>query len=195
MPVTGLPISTNGEPLSLADAKQYLGVDAGYTDEDTLIQGFITAAREYCEKFCNRTFVTSASRSMVFDRFPGWQHHHSHIFRLNYSPVLSVDSITYLDVNGQQQTLDPSVYVVDLNSIAPRIALASGQAWPQTINEINTVVVNYTAGYPDGVPQPIIAAMQLLIGLWYDHRSEGAAPGLTSIPFGVESLLWAYRVA
>lgn len=44
------------EPITLDRAKQYLRVDAA--DDDVLIQGLITAAREYAEGFQNRVFVS-----------------------------------------------------------------------------------------------------------------------------------------
>jgi uncharacterized phage protein (predicted DNA packaging) len=43
------------EPISLQEAKKHLRVE--FDDDDDLIQGLITAAREYAEVFMNRPLV------------------------------------------------------------------------------------------------------------------------------------------
>ncbi len=43
------------EPVSLAEAKAHLRVE--HDDEDKLIQGLISTAREYCEGFQNVTLI------------------------------------------------------------------------------------------------------------------------------------------
>ena len=48
---------TQAEPVSLAEAKQQLRVE--FTEDDTLIQGYITAAREICESFLNVPLVAA----------------------------------------------------------------------------------------------------------------------------------------
>lgn len=48
---------TQTEPVSLAEAKQQLRVE--FTEDDTLIQGYITAAREICESFLNQPLVAA----------------------------------------------------------------------------------------------------------------------------------------
>lgn len=45
------------EPVSLAEAKAQLRVE--FTEDDTLIQGYITAAREICESFLNVPLVAA----------------------------------------------------------------------------------------------------------------------------------------
>lgn len=49
--------------ISLDEAKQHLRVDGD--DEDTLIQGYVDAAVQYCLDHCNRT-VTPPGAELVF---------------------------------------------------------------------------------------------------------------------------------
>lgn len=55
------------EPVSLDEAKLHLRVDL--TDEDTLIDTLIAAAREDCEKFQNRAYI-SQTWELWLDAFP-----------------------------------------------------------------------------------------------------------------------------
>lgn len=50
------PVSTNLEPVSLQDAKDYLRVD--FSDEDNAIQGIITRARAFVETIMERALAT-----------------------------------------------------------------------------------------------------------------------------------------
>jgi uncharacterized phiE125 gp8 family phage protein len=60
------------EPLSLDEAKLHLRVDI--VDDDELITVLIQAAREYCEEFCHRAFITQTWK-LVLDHFPGVADH------------------------------------------------------------------------------------------------------------------------
>lgn len=124
-------------PISLTEAKLHLRVTSSADDE--LITALIRAAREWCELFQNRAFVTQTI-TLTLDRFPN-------VFEIPKPPLQSVSSIKYIDTAGVQQTLDPSVYDVDTVSEPGRIALAYGQSWPSIRGDINSVEVIYVAGY------------------------------------------------
>ena len=74
-------------------------------------------------------------------------------------PLQSVESIQYIDTAGNVQTLAPEDYVVDASSgEIGRVALAWNRFWPITRCSINSVVIQFTAGYGDAaedVPQAI----------------------------------------
>jgi uncharacterized phiE125 gp8 family phage protein len=60
------------EPLSLDEAKLHVRQDS--TADDDLITTLIQAAREYCEDFCHRAFVTQTWQ-LLLDHFPGVADH------------------------------------------------------------------------------------------------------------------------
>lgn len=124
--------------------------------------------------------------------------------RLPCGPVVSIESITYLDRAGDEQTMPDTDYrlLADGSIYAKR--------WPAVTETPESVRIRYFAGYPDRqetpeeggdpvavstVPEPIRQAILLLVGQWFDHReavSVGAAPA--AMPFAVDALLSPYRV-
>ena len=156
-------ITTPTEPVTLAEAKLHLRVDG--TDEDALIQGLISAARETCEDRTEGTVPVTGWR-LTLDTFPD-------AIKLPRPPIVSVESVKYIDTAGVQQTLSPLDYVVDTVSSPGYIVPAFGKAWPETRGHINAVEVEYTAGSATP-PAAIKAWMLLAIGEMFMNR-EGSA--------------------
>lgn len=125
------------EPVSLTEAKLHLRVD--HTADDTLIGSLIRAARQYCENFQNRTYIATTYNLKLS--------HFSDVIELPRSPVMSVNSITYVDSGGTTQTVSSSVYELDTYQEPNAIVLKYGQIWPNTRGARNDITVNYTAGY------------------------------------------------
>ena len=84
------------EPISLTEAKDHLRIDG--TDEDTYLATIITAARKYCEQYCNRAFITQTWKQYPDDFSDG--------MKLSINPVQSVTSITYYDEDGNYHRKD-----------------------------------------------------------------------------------------
>lgn len=208
------------EPISLAEAKSHLREDGD--EQDSLIQMFITAARQQAEMITRRALVTQQWK-MVIDRFPSPEMNVSsanwygpqwgispgplstyvpdnktgyEIF-LPLPPLQSVESIVYIDQLGEPQTLPNTEYKVDAFSEPARIVPAFGKGWPATRNEIAAVEVNFTAGYgnADDVPAGIKSWMLMRIGALYENREEiivGRRLVSIDLPF-VNRLLDPYR--
>ena len=187
---TKLFLAPTEEPLTVEQVKDHLRVDG--TDQDIWIEERIVAAREYCEGFQNRAYITQ-----TWDLYLDWFSCGDCCIKIPKPPLVSVTSITYLDTAGVSQTLAASTYKVDTVSELGRIALAYGQSWPSTYDEINTVVIRFVAGYgaAAAVPKRVTQAMYLLIGHWFENR-ETVLTGTISkeVEFSVESLLWQERV-
>ena len=193
------------EPLSLSEAKAHLRVDIA--DDDTYIAALIAAARIYAEKETGRSLITQQWQ-LVHDSFPGpsmlgipagvrWSLP-GHAILLDRSPVISVETIKYLDMSGTLQTMPSTDYVVDLNSEPARITPVFGKIWPITLPQIGAVKVDFTAGYGNAsaVPQGIKTWMLLRIGTLYENREEVAVMTrgkIEPLPF-VDHLLDGYRV-
>ena len=193
------------EPVSLEEAKAHCRVDLA--DDDTLIEDLIVAARETLELETARSFLTT-QWAMGIDRFPGcgygqpFLNWHTSGVRSNRqqialprSPVQSVDSITYLDTDGAEQTLSTDVYGVKLSEPA-KIYLKPYQPWPSTYDVPGAVTINFTAGWQDTteVPAGLKAAIRLLVGHYNEQREATIERSIQEIPLGVERLLWLYRV-
>lgn len=144
-------------------------VNSGGSDDEYIFD-LINTSRDYCEKWQNRAYI-SQTLEMRMDRFPC----HSGIIQLPRANALSVTSITYIDSNGDSQTLSTSIYDVDIFSKPARITEAFNQVWPNTRRIVNAVTVTYVAGYGTtraDVLGTIKAAMKLLMGHWFENREE-----------------------
>ncbi len=178
------------EPVSLDEAKAHLRVTT--TDEDAYIASLITAAREWCEGFQQRAYITQAHK-LTLDRWPCGR-----AIYLPRPPLQSVTSIVYTDSEGAQYTIEAKSYIVDTDAEPGRIVLAYGASWPSvTLRPAAGVEITYVAGYGDAsdVPQKVKQAMLLLVGHWYEQREAVLAGSISKeIEFAVHSLLWQDRV-
>jgi len=202
------------EPLTLADARNYLKVPDGVTADDAFISDAITAARLQCETINDRSFVT-ATWDYTLDFFPyeGWGYLGAFAglfpgfagfgpgagwavdlaegaIQLPRPPLISVVSIGYVDLSGVAQTIDPapSAGKVIVGAGTPgRISPAYNAVFPWSRATTGAVVIRFTAGYgPTAatVPRNVVMAIRLLTSLFYNFRSTDAP-----IPQAVHRLL------
>ncbi len=180
------------EPITTAQAKSHLRVDI--SDDDTLIGGLITAARQHAELFCGRSFAQHTYRadlSAFNDQMV-----------LPYRPIQSITSIKYYNTDSPQvlTTLSSNVYSLVHNKIVRN----SGQSWIATSPRLDAVQITYVTGYadqssPQGVaanfPQTIAQAMYLVISDLYENR-EAQFGGFIQVQENktVNALMNHYRV-
>lgn len=161
-----LAVDDVGEPLSLAEVKKYLRVVS--TDEDAKISAMIPRARLWVE---DHTGLVIAKRQFVERHVPRFG-----AIRLFRGPLVSVDSVEYLDSTGATQTYAPLAY-------PPSTTLyqTTAASWPVLqLNEAFTVT--YTAGFDIAeIDDRLLGAMYALIegefseGYAYPQRSTDAA--------------------
>lgn len=175
------------EPITLDEAKLHCKVDVD--DDDSYITGLISAARQLAETKQSRSLLTQTWR-FDLDRFPVGCPQQIYLPRPN---LIDVESLTYLDTDGETQTLDESAYVVDSSSVPGRIVMRDGYSFPNVVNMPNCVSVTYTAGYGDeaeDVPWTTKQGILFLILHWYENRSAVEVGTIaTEIPFAAEALL------
>lgn len=197
------------EPVTRDDCKAALNLDADLTADDALIDAWITGAREYAEDYCKRSFITQRWR-LTLDSFTDPRAACRGPFlgalRLVRAPVVSVDTIRYLDMNGTWQTItkpgQPDVsttvaseqkLVVVTDGQFARVAPAFGYVWPITLPQIGAVQIDYTAGYGDTaaqVPAGIRNWIIVRVCTLYQNREEVAV-----LPRGkVEPLAYVDRM-
>jgi uncharacterized phiE125 gp8 family phage protein len=178
------------EPISAADVAEYIRVDDLAQDE-LLLEGMITAARQYLEQYLARPIATQT----LEEALTGW----ANPIVLD-SSLQSVTSIKYLDLNGAEQTLASNQYLVDTYSEPAQITPAYNVEFPELYAVPNNVKVRYVAGYTSGsspdlnpMPKPLRFAMMLIIGDLYANREAGGDKAYQINPT-VQSLLQFYRL-
>lgn len=185
----GLTLLTapTAEPVTLAEAKLHCRVDSN--DDDALITALIVAARQQAEDQTARALVTQKWRYDL-DTFPAAE------IDLPLPPLVSVESITYLDNDGVRQPLATSEYSVVINQ-TPGVGLpAYEKTWPSSRSTPGSVQISFTAGYgaADAVPRAIKQWMLLQVGHWYATReSVNIGNIVNELPY-VDALLDPYRV-
>jgi uncharacterized phiE125 gp8 family phage protein len=168
----------------------------GISDDDTLIAGYLTAARLFVEEQYDRALVTQ-TWDHTLDTFP-WT---SQSIELPLWPLQSVTSVTYYDSANNPTVWPSSNYFVDAVKKPGRIVLTLGQGWPSvTLRSANAVVVRYVAGHGNqaAVPWNTKTALMLLAEHWYENREpimaqRGVVPA--EIEFTVRALLATTQVA
>lgn len=129
------------EPITIEQLKDRLRI--GSTCEfDAELALVLTSARKQVEQDTYRRLINQT----VVGRMDGFLSVREIEMRL--APISSVTGITYIDQNGDSQTLATSVYGTDLLSTPPRIILKTSQNWLDTeYNTANSVVITFVAGY------------------------------------------------
>lgn len=174
------------EPITLDEAKAFLRVDGD--DDDSVITDAIASARETIENLTGRQLITATlegamdsfagdwidrSQRLIDHRGAGHSRHDDLSIRLPRSPVQSVTSVQYIDGAGALQTLDPSLYIVDVRSITPRITPLFGTCWPPIRPQPNAVVVRFVAGWTtETLPARAKQLAKLVTLRDYEHRDD-----------------------
>ena len=170
------------EPLSLVEAKLHARVTASQTQEDSLINALVAAARDYAQNKTQRQLI-AARYQYVLDSFPGpgvtgvsyvpWGHTFGlpgNAIVLPIGPALEIESIKYTDMSGTVKTLTAGTdYVVTgLNSEQPvRITPPFGQVWPPNVlPQIGSVIVTFKAGMCAPVTSVDTAANTITVQGW-----------------------------
>lgn len=175
------------EPITAAEFRAHARFDD--TSEDTLIGAYITAARVNAEKYTRRAFITR-NWKLVLDSFPALN-----TIKIWRSPLISVSAITYVDVDGATQTLDPTHYVVEALGEPGRVVRAYRYCWPITrCHYPGAVQVAFSAGYGAAavdVPEGIKTALKFYVSHYFETREPGNA---SDMPEHVKTMLSNYRV-
>lgn len=201
---------TPTECVTLDQMKAHLRVTE--SNDDELIGDLISAARELVESWTRRTLLAT-QYLLTFDRFPLLPNNQyapgnpnvltpvlqntwpldPNIWALMIprSPLVTVDSIQYVDLTGTLQTMDPTSYTVDAVSEPGRLTTSTGSYWPNVKFQPNAVQITFTAGYSsaDLVPATLKLAIKLLVGFFYDNPNWHSVQHLEDAPPAVQALV------
>lgn len=181
-----LIVAPTVEPVTVDDLKAHARITND--EEDVKLAGYITAAREHIEGLTGRALATQ-SREASLDWFPCFA-----AIRFGRAPLLSVESVKYLDGDGAERTLATSEYVVDARSEPGELQLALNASWPKTANLRNSVRISYTCGYAS-TPAVLKQAILFLAAHWYEQGLPVNVGNIVNpVPHTLDALLWANRV-
>jgi uncharacterized phiE125 gp8 family phage protein len=174
------------EPLSLAEAKAHLRLDAA--DEDALVERLIAAARAKVESDTRLVTIAQAWRVSL----EAWPRQRT--VTLPVQPLLAVDVVRALDGAGVATIVPASDYEVDFEAGTVTAKAAAGFAPGVSAGGFE---IDFTAGFgPAGadVPAPLRQAMLMLAAHWFEQRSAVAVGDLPqTVPAGVAALTAPYR--
>ena len=177
-------------PVTLATVKEHLRLPSSYTTEDNMLNAYLAAAVKTAEDRTNRQLL-QATWTLKTDRFPVK-------FIINKCPVISVDSIKYLDASGIEQTLDSANYILNALAEPFKITPAYGLSWPVCRIHPNSVTVVFKSGYATAadVPANIIAGILLIVDDLFKNRGTVVIGRIVGeIPLTAERLFETERVA
>ncbi len=173
--------------VSLEEAQLQVRADSAI--ESGLLASLVEASTAQAEAFCRRRFVTQSWR-LTLPAFPAGA------IVVPFPPLVSVESVKYVDDNGVLQTVPPADYVARTAETPGEIVPIHGKTWPATRHEPDAIRVEFTCGYgaTDAVPAPIKRAILLVVGTLYANRETVAPVSMQAIPHTAEWLLGPYRV-
>lgn len=183
------------EPVSVAEAKEHLRI-VDFTDDDTYISGLISAARKWCEDYCDRTFA-DCQYTVAFDDFPAARIELPRPpLRLNSESAEATVSISYVDTDGSTQTMTWAAtgtqnFRVDKDFIPALAYPLYLETWPSVRIDDKSVQITYLAGYgsASATPQMVKHVIKMLVAHWYANREAADRSGMRDVPLGVYDLL------
>lgn len=180
------------EPVTLSEAKAHLRVDT--TADDAYIGSLISAAREWCEQYLDRSLVHT-QWVMRFDKFPPDGTMDIELPRppMATAGTATAVALTFTYENGTTATYSTASYRVDRDGVPGTVKTLYGQTWPPHLQDDNAISVTWWGGYGasgTSVPAAIRHAMLMLVCFWYENRSTVLVGSISKqLEFAVESLL------
>ena len=151
------------EPVTRAEAALFMRYTG--TLQNDVIDSQIAAATRYVQNWCNVQLVNATFDYYTDDLYD--------IIKLPNSPISSVTSIKYQDEADAEQTLTSTLYKLDNISPIPKILRKYNKTYPSVLDEPNTVVVRYVAGYgatADSVPEYYKNLIKTIVAEMFEHR-------------------------
>lgn len=201
------------EPVSRAEAKLHLKVET--TEEDSLIDALIVAARQACEAVTGLALITQTWR-LFLDGFPGneevwWDGARDGARSANRAealviprpPLIAIVHVKVYDQNDAATVMEASDYQVDSASRPGRVLLRDHAQWPAvSLRPANGVEIEFQAGFgasANAVPAQLRQGILQHVAHLYAHRGDqldrdGRAVETVALPLPVSALYRPYRL-
>lgn len=138
--------------------------------EDRLLGTMVSEAQNVVEETTWRRLITQ-----TWDQFFDWW---TDPLPLTWSPVQSITSITYVDENGDTQTLSTDIYELGDHNGLGIVRRKFDQVWPTVRSQQDAITVRHVCGYGDAagdVPGSLRSAIRIHAAYSYINR-EGEEP-------------------
>ena len=180
------------ELISKAQAKLWLKIETGDTDDDDIVTDLIVSARVAAEQYCNKAFCTKTLELWTDEVISS-----SYELELPYPPHQSITSVHSLDIEETKTelTLNTDWYKKGLTDYILMInnSLSSGVS----SKHISPIVVRYIAGYLQTgefqCPAEVVACMKTIIVNNYEFREDFQETSIALIPQDVKTRLAPFR--
>ena len=169
------------EPVTLTEAKIHLRVTQ--TNEDSLITSLIQVARQWCEAYEGRKYITQ-TLTVKYDNLDG-------VMVLPFGPAQSITSLKYIDESEAEQTVSSDDYSLDTYGDPPSLYADYGVSFPVPLAVRNSAEIIYVAGYgaASAVPERVKCAIKLVLSHLFEHREHLSEIKLEKMAFDAMDLL------
>lgn len=161
-------VDLEDEPVTLAETKEFLIVDAGVHPDDALISLLITAARLMLEKYTNLSFAPKTLKCITDKSY----------LDIPYGPITAVTNVVNQDdeeITADDYTLKGLDFkYIYLGAASSRYFYPLGGNAP-IINRIAanaSYTITYTAGFTE-LPEALKSAVKEQVNHMYNNRGEG----------------------
>ncbi len=178
-----------GTALPVQEFKDHLRIGTGFADvgaQDAALEGYLRASIAAIEGRVGKALI---SRDFLW-QLSSWRGDGEQA--LPIAPVVSIASVTTVDMNGLNATVDPARYRLVRDLQRPKL-VALGSTLP-SVPQAGSVEIAFTAGFGPAwldVPADLRQAVLLLAAQYYELRHE--VGGAEAIPFGVMALIEKWR--
>lgn len=180
-------------PITVQEVKDNLRIT--WDAEDDLLQTYIDLAESIIQDDVPELVFRTTEFELLLDEFPNE-------IQLVKFPVQSVESVTYYDLQNEQQTLTEGTgFYADVHSFPARlwsaVSLANSTArfWPDVIQRPGAVQVRFIAGHDSAAT--ISKTWKQLLHLWTSHLYTNRSPveqgRPAAVPYTIEYLTESIR--
>jgi uncharacterized phiE125 gp8 family phage protein len=190
MRLCSYPIGQPEPVLTLEEAKAHLRID--HAGEDAVIERCIVGAVSGVAGWLDRALGRQAFVGRLDGSYP------CRPIELSPPPVRAITTLRYVDEDGAEQTMPDTDYrLVDRGPAPSLISLAHGVSAPSVRCQLNSITVEFDAGYDDELPMPdsIRTGLLLMVGHLFENREAvvlGSTP--SELPLSVQFFLAQHRV-
>jgi len=159
------------EPVTVEEVKDFARIDGN--DSDSLIDGFIKAAREAGEAYLGRALIQQ-SITLYMDEWP------VNPVLLPRPPLVSITAIRTRYEDGTADTYDSDNYYINANAVVGELIIKFGAVPPLNVDRYSAgYEVEFLAGYgaaASAIPQTILEGLKLWVTSMYENRVISQTP-------------------